>query len=308
MQVSIPQLKVLHRFTGHNGAIYALSNAPEPYDFCSAGGDGWVVGWQLAKPDEGRLIAKTDAKLFSLCYIPERMLLLAGDMNGGLHWIDLQHPGATTGLAFHQKGIFALLQIGDSIFSAGGDGKLGRWNLHTGRCEESLQLCRDSLRCLDYDPQKHELSVGASNGRIYFIDLNTLQVSNTINPAHDNSVFSLAYLNQGSQLVSGGRDAQLKHWSLNVSDTHLLSTQSAHWYTINQLALHPSGQWLASASRDKTIKIWDATTLQLLKVLETIRDHGHINSVNALWHSPDGQFLLSAGDDRSIIQWHIDFL
>lgn len=308
MPASIQQVKALHRFTGHHGAIYALGAAPAPYDFCSAGSDGWIVGWQLAKPDEGQLLAQVQAKIFSLLYIPERELILAGDMNGGLHWIDLRQPNATKGLAFHQKGIFALIQIGDSVFSAGGDGKLGRWSLDTGRCEESLWLCRDSLRCLDYCPQRRELAVGASNHAIYLIDVDLLHISRIVANAHDNSVFSVSYINKGTHLLSGGRDAMLKYWDLGSETPNILSEQAAHWYTVNQLALHPSGAWIASASRDKTIKIWDTSNIQLVKVLETVRDKGHINSVNSLWWSPDGQYLISAGDDRSIIQWHVGFL
>ncbi|NUQ25376.1 MAG: hypothetical protein HUU34_15625 [Saprospiraceae bacterium] len=85
----------------------------------------------------------------------------------------------------------------------------------------------------------------------------------------------------------------------------LISSQPAHWYTINHIALHPSGRWLATGSRDKTVKIWDAQSFELIKVLETIRDRGHVNSVNKVWWRPDGKQLVSAGDDRSMIIWEV---
>ena len=88
-----------------------------------------------------------------------------------------------------------------------------------------------------------------------------------------------------------------------IKSLKIVFAQPAHWFTINAIAFHPNGQFFATASRDKTIKIWDANTFELLKVLEVIRDKGHVNSVNALlWH-PYQELLLSAGDDRSIIIW-----
>jgi WD repeat-containing protein 61 len=59
---------------------------------------------------------------------------------------------------------------------------------------------------------------------------------------------------------------------------------------------------------DKSIKIWDANTLQLLKVIDKARHAGHGTSVNKLWWSGHRQQLVSASDDRSISVWEIEGL
>ena len=61
----------------------------------------------------------------------------------------------------------------------------------------------------------------------------------------------------------------------------------------------------ATASRDKTMKIWDANNFKLLKVIDTVRNGGHINSVNTLRWSKYNNWLISGSDDRSIIIWEI---
>jgi WD40 repeat protein len=55
-----------------------------------------------------------------------------------------------------------------------------------------------------------------------------------------------------------------------------------HIYTINEVVLSPNGELFATASRDKTIKIWQRTDLKLLKVIDAKRHGGHVNSVNKL--------------------------
>ncbi|MEH2316851.1 MAG: ribosome assembly protein 4, partial [Nostoc sp.] len=59
-------------------------------------------------------------------------------------------------------------------------------------------------------------------------------------------------------------------------------------------------QQLASASYDKTIKIWDVSSGQLLKTLT-----GHSSEVYSVAYSPNGQQLASASYDKTIKIWDV---
>lgn len=301
MSVSL-KLRQIARLGGHNAAIFALSSYPDERYFLSAAGDGWIVKWDLNDPDPGRLVAKVDTQIFSLCCLPQADRIVAGNMNGGVHWIDPNDPENTRNIAHHQKGVFAIESLDDSVFTAGGQGMLTRWSIAETKTIESIKLSNQSLRSLAIHPGKNQLAVGASDNSIYLLKLPDLQLIHTIRNAHENSVFSLQYSPDGRFLVSGGRDAHLKVWDIweGFQEIH---SQPAHWFTINAIAYHPNGQWLATGSRDKTIKIWDAESFELLKVIETVRDKGHVNSVNSLRWSSYQNYLLSASDDRTIGIW-----
>ncbi|TCD70926.1 protein with putative role during mitosis [Steccherinum ochraceum] len=60
------------------------------------------------------------------------------------------------------------------------------------------------------------------------------------------------------------------------------------------------GQYVATGSRDKTIKIWDSQSGQMLRTLA-----GHDNWVRAIVFHPTGKFLLSASDDYTIRVWEL---
>lgn len=64
------------------------------------------------------------------------------------------------------------------------------------------------------------------------------------------------------------------------------------------LAFSPDSARLASASCDKTIKIWDASSGACLQTLE-----GHGDLCNSVAFSPDLAWLASASDDRTIKIW-----
>jgi len=125
--------------------------------------------------------------------------------------------------------------------------------------------------------------------------------------AHDNSVFSLQYVEENSLLLSGGRDAHLNIWDLKANHS-LVQSLPAHNYTINAFALSPSGDYFATASRDKTLKIWDTHSFQLLKVVDFARNLAHTHSVNRICWLKSDNSLISCSDDRRIIRWQVTIL
>ena len=295
-------IEKIHTCSGHNAALYALAEGRSDRHFLSAGGDGWVVEWDLDEPEAGKLIASVETQCFSLCQLSDRNRIVAGNMNGGLHWIDRPSPELTRNVQHHKKGVYALESINEWLFSAGGDGFLTRWDAANARTVESLQLSHQALRSIAVSDKRGELAIGGSDWSIYFLDTETLAVRRILKNAHTNSVFTLAYSPDGQYLLSGGRDAMLRVWDLE-NDCALRSEQPAHLYTINHLTYSPDGSLFVTASRDRTLKIWDAQTFELLKVVDTLRYGGHTRSVNRLLWLPD--CLVSCGDDKLAMLWKI---
>ncbi len=287
---------------GHEGAVYGLAPGSTVNELFSAGGDGWIVRWDLEAPELGKLIAKIPVGVFSLLYVPEAELILAGDQNGGVHWIFLGETVRVKGVAHHQKGVFGIKKIGAFIFTIGGDGVLAKWSIAEQRPLESLRLSAKSLRSVDFEPESGHIAVGASDGFIYLLDVR-LNLIGKREAAHVHSVFALRYAPHYRRLWSGGRDAMLKIWDCEGARLELVSERPAHLYTVNDLAVDPGGRWMASGSRDRTIKIWDLESGELLKVINAARDGGHLNSVNRLYWSSYNDYLISASDDRTLSAW-----
>lgn len=63
---------------------------------------------------------------------------------------------------------------------------------------------------------------------------------------------------------------------------------------VTAVTFSPDGQQLASASEDRTIRVWDVRG-QHLKTLV-----GHLHWVWSVAFSPDGQMLASGGSDQTV--------
>ncbi|KAF7952118.1 uncharacterized protein EAE97_001615 [Botrytis byssoidea] len=92
-------------------------------------------------------------------------------------------------------------------------------------------------------------------------------------------------------------------WILQEPNTDLewnaiIQTLKGHSNWIHSIAFSANSKLLASASRDYTIKIWDATTGMLQQTLE-----GHSGSVRSIAFSADSKLLASASRDHTIKIW-----
>jgi WD40 repeat protein len=77
-----------------------------------------------------------------------------------------------------------------------------------------------------------------------------------------------------------------------------LQTLEGHSSSVNSVAFSHDSTRLASASYDRTVKIWDASSGACLQTLE-----GHSDSVNSVAFSHDSTRLASASWDRTVKIW-----
>ncbi len=203
-----------------------------------------------------------------------------------------------------------------SAFVAQGDGVLTIVDLTTFAVKKHIQISINSLRKIAVSPLNNEFAVASSDNFIRIFDLQTLQLKQEIE-AHISSVFSLRYFsnnqdNNSNLLISGSRDAHLKIWEKTTDNSQQNSSYTlktdiiAHLFAINDIDFSPCGNYFATCSMDKSIKIWDSKTFSLLKVIDKARNASHATSVNKILWSDYEDYIISASDDKFISVWGIN--
>lgn len=304
MQPTVP-------FRGHRGPVYALIPGDTPGSFISGSGDGLVVRWDLDRPEEGMVIAKVEQAVFSL--LRTGPLLLIGTEGGDLHVVDPAQGRELHRFTVHRRGLFRMVALADQrVVCAGGDGSLSIWQWSSGdvptlRLLRQIPLVEEKLRDLAVDRSGRWLAVACGDGSVRVMDTALFNEHHTLN-AHPGDAevpagaTSVSFHPTKPALLSGGKDGHLRVWDL-ASEAPLLLALPAHKGSIYRMTFTADGTKLATASRDKSAKVWDSLSLDPIQRLDRLRG-GHTHSVNdVLWTGPDA--LVTAGDDRMIFLWSV---
>ncbi|KAF8834760.1 WD40 repeat-like protein [Paxillus ammoniavirescens] len=115
-------------------------------------------------------------------------------------------------------------------------------------------------------------------------------------PGHTDWIWSVGFLPDGKQVISGSEDRNIRAWM--IEDGGEVGTVMKQGTPVLAVAVSSNGQWIATGGMAKTITIWDATTHEKAVELDA-----HSGWVKSLAFSPDSARVVSGSGDGTVIVW-----
>lgn len=230
--------------------------------------------------------------------------LLIGQAKGGIHVIDTQSRQEVRHLKYQGLWVFDIAGVAREklLVSAAGDGSLAVIDAVDYRLLQRIEVSPKKLRVLEVLSNESHLFAGGSDGYIRLFDTGYFNEVYA-QKIHEGGVYAIKQL-RNNEIVTSGGDGHLRFWRMEEGGLSEIRALPAHYYAIYQLGVHPTLPVLASASRDKTVKIWREGSWRAPLKLERKDGIGHSHSINTLAWDAQGQTLITGGDDRQIIVWN----
>jgi len=273
----IPRPPEKYSLAGHRAPVNRVLFHPIYSLMISASEDATLKVWDFETGDYERTLKGHTDSVQDMAFDEKGNVLVscAADMSIKL-WDFTNSYECTKTLMGHDHNVSSVTFVpsGDFILSASRDKTIKMWEVATGYCVKTYSGHREWVRMVRVSPIDGALLASCSNDRTIRVWSAETKECKVELREHDHVVECIAWAPESA--VSSIKEA------VQESNTSLV------------------GPFLASGSRDKSIRVWDVSTGQCL-----ITMLGHDNWVRGLsWH-PGGKYLLSASDDKSLRVWDV---
>ena len=191
-------------------------------------------------------------------------------------------------------------------------------------CEtfENVSHC-DEVSAVSFSPNGQMIATASKDGTVKLWDrdgqfLRTL-VDNSLTKedcerfkqvSHYHEVLAVSFGPNSQMIATASKDQTVKLWS---RDGQFLTTlvddsltdkdcerfkQVSHCDEVWDVSFSHNGEMIATASRDKTVKLWDRNDRKLVRTLR-----GHTDGVLSVSFNTEDQILVSAGYDSNVLLW-----
>ena len=282
-------------FIGHTGQIFSIA-----YDgsfIYSASAYKFVTRWDLLTEAQDKFAIRFEKSPYSIAFISNNEKLVVGLDNGDLHIFDIIDRKELKFYQQHKSAIFSILENKSKkhFYSCDSDGNLAVWNSGTLKLELILPFNCGKIRRLTLNSDESKLYLSCHDGFIRILETHFYNLIDEIFTHEGGVTANCLDPNDETILFTGGKDAHLKIW--NLKTRNCIKSIPAHNYIIYDLLFLNSKQFV-TISRDKSIKIWDKETLQIIQKIDS-KSNGHKHSVNSIVKFNETSFA-TASDDKSI--------
>ena len=289
----------------HSGAVWDVAVTDDQQQIATAGQDGKIFLWNVAGASDAYTITQDkelagfhDGPVYSIAFSPDGTRAVSGgrdnrilvwkvneaktvDIKGRLNgtpelqpnWLVLRgHTAAVRCVRFSPD------KKGNRILSCGDDNTVCLWNSHTGVLERTLRGHGSFVRSCAFAPADYQLRSDDTTDRL---------------------------------VLSGSHDTTSKLWrTAGYDDVRIYRAKELQRHDDQVLATvyGPSGKLIATASKDRTIRLWDVSRPGKPTFRELKEGHDFLSTSARFFRKGRfaGRRFVTSGMDGTVRIWGVD--
>ena len=302
----------IHTLSAHQGWVNDVTFAPSvagksannltesSYLLASSGEDGTIKLWSVNGDSSKQLknIQGDEARITKLTFSPDGSNIATASENG---IVKLWRTSDGSLLNYYptkaEINDLSYSPDGQFLATAEANGQLNIWNAD-GIWQQTLNEHGGQFLSLSFHPDGHTLASASSD--------KTVTIWQVRKPAFlaNGGIYSIAVSPVSPEIFAAtGWSGEIELWRKKADNSReLIFTLPGHDTTVTQIQFSPDGNILASASWDRTIKLWRIDDGTLITTLTGHQDG--INSIAFAW-GEQGYLLASGSADKTIRLWSI---
>lgn len=287
---------------GETQEFKCVAVSPDGQMLASASKDKLIRLWESSSGRELRFLQGHTDDVNDLVFSPDGQLLASASDDKTIRLWDVKSGRAILTFQGHTEYVrcVAFSPNGSLLASGGGgwsdkDPSVRLWEVSSGRELAVSQGHNGRVTTLAFSPNGQILASGSSDKSVRLWDAKSLAALRAASNFPD-AIKYIAFNDTGQQLFVLSNDLV----ALDINTGQIALELPGHINKVNSIAISPNGRLLASASEDRSLRLWDLANGHQIRVLR-----GHTGSVNCVAFSPNGQLLASASSDKSVRLWDV---
>ncbi|KAG2358956.1 quinon protein alcohol dehydrogenase-like superfamily [Suillus spraguei] len=289
-------------FEGHEQGTHSVAVFPDGERMVCASFHKTLRLYDLKTGIVSKKMEEHRAPVYGLAVSPDGNLIASGDQEGEIiAWHGGTGESVTKAIKAHSREVKSLdFSPGDTVLATGSsDDTVKIWNTKTWQMQGNPIQCSSTARCVRYSPSGEILAI-ATDIIIQIYNAGTRHcIANLTGRTACAYIFSLAWTLDSTRLLSGASVSDPSIWEWDTSTWKVGNRCRGHTSAVFSIAIHPAGTLVASASGDKSVRLWKLSDGQTIAVFQSSDD------VICVTFSKDGKHIFSGGCDNKISEWAV---
>lgn len=300
---------------GHRLAVTCVCFHPYYKRLATGSDDASIIVWECDEFTEEKSLKAHSASINHLCFDINGKLLAScsSDLTVKIWNFDTMTVHRTLNGHEHTVSSCVFSLDGNFLFSASRDKTIKYWEINSGNCLKTLDGHDEWVRSVSISMNGNLLASSSDDEKILIWDTETYVVNNEL-IGHKNKIECIFFIqNQKaveniymSEYAGNFKNSLINNENINNKEPK--TKEEEELAKINEKLLMKKQlitmkekvkkDYLLSASRDKTIMLWDVRA-----GISIYTFTGHDNWVRSLTEHPNGKFFASCSDDKTIRIW-----